>query len=76
MAMAYGEGLAERILGCIPAGATSRKMFGGICYLINGNMASRIVGDRLMLRRSKELVAEYRKEPETADIDFTGRPRA
>lgn len=72
--MAYDEGLAERIADCLPGHATQKKMFGGICYLDRGNMACGIVDDKLMLRLSKELVAEYRHEPDTADMDFTGRP--
>lgn len=72
--MAYDKGLEERMEGLLPPHATSKKMFGGICYLDRGNMACGIVDDRLMLRLSKELAAEYRKEPHTAAMDFTGRP--
>lgn len=74
--MAFDAGLAERIRDAVPSGVefTEKKMFGGICYLLNGNMACGIVGDRLMLRLTKDLVQEYRKEPYTADMDFTGRP--
>ncbi len=72
--MSYDAGLAERILDCLPAHAKSKKMFGGICYLDRGNMACGIIEDKLMLRLTKELVAEYRKEPHTADMDFTKRP--
>ncbi len=74
--MTYDEGLAERIADCIPKHATQKKMFGGICYLDRGNMACGIVDDKLMLRLNKELVAQYRLEPDTADMDFTGRPMA
>ncbi len=49
-------------------------MFGGLCFLDRGNMCCGIVGDKMMLRLTKELVAEYRKESDTADMDFTGRP--
>lgn len=72
--MPYDEGLEARMQDALPSHATSKKMFGGICYLDRGNMACGIVDDKLMLRLSKELVAEYRKEPDTADMDFTGRP--
>ncbi len=74
--MPYDEGLAERMRDATPSGVEfeEKKMFGGICYLLNGNMTCGIVGDRLMLRLTKELVEEYRKEPDTADMDFTGRP--
>jgi len=74
--MAYEEALADRIRDAVPRGVIldEKKMFGGLCYLLHGNMACGIVGDRLMLRLSRELVQEYRKEPDTADMDFTGRP--
>ncbi len=72
--VAYDEGLAERMADCVPPHATQKKMFGGICYLDRGNMACGIVADKLMLRLTKELVAEYRREPHTADMDFTKRP--
>lgn len=72
--MAYDEGLEARLEGMVPGHATSKKMFGGLCYLDRGNMACGIVDDRLMLRLDKALVAAYRQEPHTADMDFTGRP--
>jgi len=74
--MSYDEGLAERIRDAVPAGVElgEKKMFGGLCYLLHGNMACGIIGDRLMLRLSKELVTKYRHEADTADMDFTGRP--
>ena len=74
--MAYDEHLAQRIRDATPTGVqfTEKKMFGGLCYLLNGNMACGIVQDKLMLRLTKELVADYRQEPHTADMDFTGRP--
>lgn len=72
--MSVDEGLAARMEDCVPRHATSKKMFGGIAYMDRGNMACGILEDRLMLRLNKELVAQYRKEPHTADMDFTKRP--
>ena len=39
--MAYDIDLANRIRGCLGAedGLTERKMFGGLAFLVNGNMA-------------------------------------
>ena len=39
--MAYDEQLAERIRELVAAerGATEKKMFGGLAFLVNGNMA-------------------------------------
>jgi TfoX/Sxy family transcriptional regulator of competence genes len=51
--MAFDEGLAERVrhLGVEP-GLSERKMFGGLCFLLNGNMSYGIVGNELMVRVS------------------------
>jgi TfoX/Sxy family transcriptional regulator of competence genes len=39
--MAYDEGLAERVRGALAArpGVTERKMFGGLGFMLGGNMA-------------------------------------
>ena len=50
--MAYDEGLAERIremLAEVPD-VTEKKMFGGLCLLVSGNMCCGIVDDTLMAR--------------------------
>ena len=52
--MAYDEELAERIRHVLDGepGLTEKKMFGGLAFLIDGNMAVAAGGDgALMLRR-------------------------
>jgi hypothetical protein len=51
-----------------------KKMFGGICYLINGNMAFGIWMDFLIVRMSPDLAAEKLKERHVKAFDITGRP--
>ena len=74
--MAYNEQLADRIRTLMPPdeGSHEKKMFGGLCFLLNGNMTCGIVGDRLMVRVGKENHAEALKLPHAAVMDFTGRP--
>ena len=74
--MAYDETLAERIRTMLKRrkGVTEKKMFGGLCFLVNGNMACGIVGDTLMVRLGEEGAAEALKEKHVRDMDFTGRP--
>ena len=68
--MAYDEELAERIralLGDRP-GLTEKKMFGGLAFLIDGNMAVAASGQGGILARvdpeqSDELVASTPAEP-------------
>ena len=50
--MAYDEKLAMRVRQRLIAqpGFTERKMFGGLCFLLNGNMCCGVNGDDLVLR--------------------------
>ena len=50
--MAYDEALAERVRGVIGEhpGLREQKMFGGLAFLVDGNMSVGIVGDELMVR--------------------------
>ena len=68
--MAYDEQLAERIRDRVSAesGVTEKKMFGGLAFLIEGNMAVAASGQGgLMVRvdpeESDELVASSSAEP-------------
>lgn len=73
--MAYDEGLAERVnevMGERPD-LTVKKMFGGLCYLINGNMALGITGEDLMIRVGKENYEAALAEPHSREMDFTGK---
>ncbi len=73
--MAYDEGLQARIdeLTDGEAGLTSKRMFGGLCYLVNGNMAFGIVGDEIMVRVGKEVYDTCLALPHAREMDFTGR---
>lgn len=73
--MAYDEGLAQRVRECIAerADVTEKKMFGGLCFLVGGNMAAGIVGEELMLRVGPEAYAECLARPHAREMDFTGR---
>jgi TfoX/Sxy family transcriptional regulator of competence genes len=64
--MAYDEALAAEIRELVPD-ATEKKMFGGLAFLINGNMAIAASGQGGMLVRvdpadSDELVRTTRAE--------------
>lgn len=74
--MAYDEGLADRIRTTLgPTGRFSeRKMFGGLCFMVNGNMCCGIVGNDLMLRLTPEAVSAALRLPHTRPMDFTGKP--
>ena len=73
--MAYDEGLAERIRNHTAArpGIGEKKMFGGLCFLVEGNMCFGIVGSELMVRVGADAYAEALALPHAREMDFTGR---
>jgi len=72
----YDGTLAGRIRERLIAreGYDAKKMFGGICYLLNGNMACGIVRNQLIVRVGKEKYAAALELPHAGVFDFTGRP--
>ena len=74
--MAYDEGLAERIRAELQGeqGLEERKMFGGIGFLLDGNMACGVIGEDLIVRVGKENYESSLAEDHTSPFDFTGRP--
>lgn len=74
--MAYDEGLAQRIremLEEIPE-VVEKKMFGGIGFLLQGNMAVGVNKEDLIVRVGAEGFEKYVAEPQARAFDFTGRP--
>jgi TfoX/Sxy family transcriptional regulator of competence genes len=74
--MAYDEGLAERIRGVLDARSDvdERKMFGGIAFLVAGNMACGVMRDDLMVRMEPDAAAALESEPGVRRFDMGGRP--
>ena len=76
--MAFDPGLADRIRDSLHGLAGSpldeKKMFGGLCFLLAGNMVAGILGDDLMARVGPSAYTELLREPGAAEMDFTGRP--
>lgn len=74
--MAYDEGLAERIREQLAGNIyiTEKKMFGGLCFLHDGNMLCGVVKDELMLRTGPDLYEALLDEPNAREMDFTGKP--
>jgi TfoX/Sxy family transcriptional regulator of competence genes len=52
----------------------SKKMFGGICHILNGNMFCGVYKDFLILRLGEDKAAEAFKLPHVKPFDITGRP--
>lgn len=54
-------------------GITEKKMFGGICWMLNGHMLAGVESGRFMFRVGKAREAEALARPGAAPMDFTGR---
>jgi TfoX/Sxy family transcriptional regulator of competence genes len=76
--MAYDEGLAARIrdhVSDLAPQVTERKMFGGLAFLVDGNMAVAASGEGgLMLRCAPEETERLVAEPGAAPMMMRGRP--
>jgi len=73
--MAYDDTLASRVRDVLPdrVDLTEKKMFGGLCFLLGGNMCCGITGDQLMLRIGPEAYEAALSRPHAREMDFTGR---
>lgn len=76
--MPYDQKLAERIRGFFGAGhdAAEKKMFGGLGFLIKGNMCCGVWRNDLILRVGREVCAELLGHPDVQAFDPAGRPMA
>ncbi len=74
--MAYDEGLADRIRDhlLIVPGVTEKKMFGGLAFMVGGNMAVGPVREILMVRVGPDDYEAALQEDEARELTFTGRP--
>jgi TfoX/Sxy family transcriptional regulator of competence genes len=73
--MAYDPKLAARVTAALSGkGAlTEKKMFGGLCYLIDGNMVCGLLEGKLIVRVGAEGHAEALAQPHASVMDFSGR---
>jgi TfoX/Sxy family transcriptional regulator of competence genes len=73
--MPYDEQIEKKIQELIDEwkDLDKKKMFGGICYLIHGNMCFGIYKDYLIVRCGVEAAEEKLKGPNTRPFDITGR---
>ncbi len=74
--MAYSEALADDIRARLSdrPGVSEREMFGGIAFMIDGNMAVGVSGDELMVRVGKDAHEEAVSRPGARTFDMGARP--
>ena len=74
--MAYDERLAERVRDALGghAGISERRMFGGVGFMLDGNMCCGVNGEDLILRLSEEDAADVLADPHGRPFDLAPRP--
>ena len=74
--MAADEQLAERVRAALNAvdGVQEKRMFGGLSFLVNGNMAVGVHDSDLIVRLPPEQTDEALAEADVRIFDMTGRP--
>jgi TfoX/Sxy family transcriptional regulator of competence genes len=74
--MAYNEELEARIENIVSGwkNTNKKKMFGGVCHLLNGNMFCGVYKDFLILRLGEANAKEAMDLPFVRPFDITGRP--
>jgi TfoX/Sxy family transcriptional regulator of competence genes len=76
--MAYDEQVAQRVGEALsrlsPTPAEPKKMFGGVAYMVQGNMCVGVNEDRLMVRVGPDGYDEALAQTHAQPMDFTGRP--
>lgn len=67
--------LADRMRDALAAraGIEEKKMFGGYCWMLNGNMLCGVEVGRYMFRVGKDLEAEALARPGARPMDITGK---
>lgn len=74
--MAFDIELADRIRTILGKrkGVVEKRMFGGIAFLLNGNMCCGVHGKEMIVRIHPEQTENTLKERYTRIFDITGRP--
>jgi len=74
--MAYDETLAARIRAQVQdrTGMVEKKMFGGVGWMLNGNMSIGVWRDQLVVRLDPEAGRAALEEDHVHVFDITGRP--
>ena len=74
--MPYNEKLADRVREIIAAthkNVEEKKMFGGLCFMVNDKMCVGVESERLMVRLDPEKMEEVLQKDGCRPMDFTGK---
>lgn len=74
--MAFDEHLAEQMRAAVGrrAGLAEKRMFGGLAWLLNGNMLCGLLREEFIFRTGPALAPEALARPGARIMDLTGRP--
>ena len=74
--MAYDENLAERIRAKLKCtrGLSEKKMFGGVGFMINGNMACGVIKQDMVVRLNGDEAEAALQRAHVKVFDMTGKP--
>jgi TfoX/Sxy family transcriptional regulator of competence genes len=74
--MAYSKSLAKRIRHLLAgrAGIVEKAMFGGVAFLLNGNMLVGVWQNSLIVRLGPEQGPAALEDEHVREFDVTGRP--
>ena len=73
--MPYDEDIDARIKRAVSGwkGVSSKKMFGGVCHLLNGNMLGGVYKNYMILRLGMEEAERALKQKHVKVFDITGK---
>jgi len=76
MEMAYDEKLAARVRKLLAgrADVVEKRMFGGLCFMVNGAMCCGLTQTEFLVRVGPAQFEAALARPHTRPMDFTGRP--
>ena len=67
-------GLVERLFETLPRELEPKKMFGGQCWMLNGNMCVGVYKQWLIIRVGIETQERISSKPHVKPMDITGKP--
>jgi len=75
-AVAYNEELAARVRAALAdrSDVEEKKMFGGLTFMVSGQMCCGVLKDDLIVRIEPTAFDELVAEPSVRPFDFSGRP--
>jgi TfoX/Sxy family transcriptional regulator of competence genes len=72
----YDEKIATRIRAALAdrEDVVEKRMFGGLCFMVNGQMCCGLTKTDFMVRVGKDAYEDALAQPHARPMDFTGRP--